>query len=343
MEAQPNAIDDRLRIRAGYLSLVLGSLIFAGKLGAWAFTGSTAVYSDAMESVVNVAAAGLLVYSLIIAARPADRGHPYGHGKVEFFSAGVEGALIAVAAVLILVQAARAILAGPQIRHLNEGVAIVSLLAVANALLGLYLIRVGKRTGSIAIEADGRHLMTDVVTSVGVAAGLGAVWATGWTLLDPLVAIAVALNILRTGWFLMRRAVGGLMDEADVASLERMVTAIEAEREPWCIDVHSLRSMRSGAAQHVDLHVVVPRYYDAEQLHEIDTRTNERILGALGIAGDVIVHFDPCRPRHCPSCAMVDCPVRAVSFQERRALSVDGATRGDEVLDTGAPLGREPA
>lgn len=330
--------DRGTRIRAGWVSLVAGTAIFAGKLTAWGLTGSTAVLSDAMESVVNVAAAGLLVYSLIVASRPADRDHPYGHGKVEFFSAGVEGALIAGAAAIILVQSVLDLVRGPELHGFDRGVLLLSGLALANGALGIWLIRLGQRTNSLALEADGRHLMTDVITSVGVVLGLLAVWVTGWTWLDPVVALAVAVHILGTGWVLIRRAVGGLMDEADGEILHRIVEGIERVRPDWCIDVHGLRCWRSGALQHVDLHVAVPRYLTVEAVHNHGDDLEQTILTAMEAAGDVLIHFDPCRPRQCAGCAMHECPVREAQFEGRRSLTIGVATRGDELLDTGDPL-----
>jgi cation diffusion facilitator family transporter len=327
-----------IRLRAGSIALVAGVAIFAGKLAAYFYTGSTAVLSDAMESVVNVVAAGLLLYSMAVAVRPADRDHPYGHGKVEFFSAGVEGTLIAVAALLILVEAVRALITGPEVRHIDAGLLMVSVLTGVNALLGVYLIRTGKRTRSLALVADGQHVLTDVVTSIGVLLGLAAVWLTGWSIFDPLVAIGVALNILRTGWKLLRRAVGGLMDEADEQLLTRMAGALEKERIPAWIDVHGMRAWGSGAVLHTDLHLAVPRYLDAERLHRIHEDVRRVILGATGMPGDVIVHFDPCRPRQCPSCTMPDCPIRERRFVSRRPIDAEAATRGDEMLDSGAPM-----
>lgn len=338
--ATPNAdgLAHGARLRAGRLALATGILVFALKLGAWVLTGSAAVLSDALESVVNVVAAALLLYSLHVSSRPADRDHPYGHGKVEFFSAGVEGTLIGVAALLIAGEALRQLVRGPELRAIDVGLVLVTAATGANALLGWHLIRVGRRTHSLALVADGRHLLTDVATSAGVIVGLAAVWLTGWKVLDPLIALGVALHILRTGWQLVRQAVGGLMDEADPDVLRRMVEALEAQREPAYIDVHSLRGWRAGSMQHVDLHLVVPRYFDVEALHGIGERVEEILLAASGLPGEVIVHFDPCRPRHCSGCSVEPCPVRAAAFVARRPLDVERATRGDEGLDSGAPL-----
>ena len=335
--AHPGA-GDPARVRAGWISLVAGAAICAGKFGVASATGSTALLSDALESIVNVVAASLLLYTLIVAARPADRDHPYGHGKIEFFSAGVEGALIAVAAIAIVYHASFDLWRGPHLRRIDVGIAVSALLAAGNAALGLFLLRAGRRHGSAALVADGRHVLTDVITTVGVIAGLGLVWLTGFPRLDPLVAIAVALSILFTGWRLLRGAVGGLMDEADAPLLARISEALEREREDAWIDVHSLRTFRSGAVQHSDLHLAVPRYFDADRLHDVSERVREVILGATERPGDVIVHFDPCRPRQCPGCAVEPCPVRAAPFLARTPIGLERALRGDELLESGAPL-----
>lgn len=326
------------RIRAAWVALAAGSGILTLKLVAWYSTGSTAVLSDALESMVNVVAAALLLLSLRLAALPADRNHPYGHGKVEFFSAGVEGALIAVAALWIVIEATGELIGGPQLQRLDLGLLLVVAASVLNGAVGSYLLRLGRLTGSLALEADGRHLLSDVWTSVGVIAGLGVVHVTGWQWLDPLVAIAVAIYILSTGWRLVRRAVGGLMDEADPLLLTRAVQALEATRRPWWIDIHSLRVWRSGARAHADLHLVVPRYYDADRLHQVGDEVEIAMAGTIAAAGDAIVHFDPCRPRHCASCGIEACPLRAVPFQKRRSLTLERVTRIDETLDTGRPI-----
>lgn len=325
------------RIGAARLALGAGCGILALKFAAWRATGSSAVLSDALESVVNVTAAGLLLMSLRLAAAPADRNHPYGHGKVEFFSAGVEGALIAVAALYIIVEAVGELVAGPQLQRLGLGLLCVVAASLLNGAVGSHVLRLGRQTGSVALEADGRHLLSDVWTSVGVIAGLGVVRLTGWLPLDPLVAIGIAVYIASTGWRLVRRAVGGLMDEADPQLLNRAVQALEEKRRPWWIDVHSLRVWRSGSRAHADLHLVVPRYYDADRLHRVGEEV-ETALDAIATAGDAIVHFDPCRPRHCAHCRTEDCPVREAAFRSLRSFTLERVTRIDETLDTGHPI-----
>ena len=330
------------RLRAGRIALVVSSVLFLGKIVAYGMTQSSAVLSDAMESVVHVVASGLVLYSLFVASRPADRGHPYGHGKIEFFSAGVEGTMIAVAAGVILVTAIREMIVGPRIHHLDQGLILLGLVGAVNGALGIYLVRVGRRTQSFALIADGEHMLADVKTTVGVLVGLFAVRVTGWVMLDPLVAIAMAAHILTTGSKLLGKAFKGLMDASDPKALQAMNDELEKHRQPWWIDAHSLRAWRSGHVLHVDLHLSVPRYFDAERLHDVDEEIEQVLLSATESLGDVIVHFDPCRPRQCMECVMEDCPVRSNKLESRPAFRVENITRGDEELDTGAPVTDSP-
>ncbi len=322
------------RIRAGMLALAAGTLIFGGKLLAWWITGSAAVLSDALESIINVVAAGGLLFSLVVASWPADESHPYGHGKVEFFSAGVEGACIAGASLVIFWEAAAVLLRGPRVENIDFGLVILVLASLLNAALGWYLVRVGRRHHSLALVADGKHVLTDVVTSAGVVAGLVAVWITDLHVLDPLVAMGVAVNILVTGWRLVRQAVGGLMDEADLPRLDLLVAALESERRSEWIDVHGLRGWRSGRLQHADLHLTVPRYLDVERAHAFDEEIGRIFSRATGMPTEAIVHFDPCRPRHCSGCSVDACPVRAAAFAARAPITLQDAIRlGEGTLE----------
>lgn len=326
-------IDHVARRRAAWVSLVVGAAIFLGKIATWQLTGSVAVLSDGLESTVNIAAAALLVFSMHLAARPADRDHPYGHGKVEFLSAGTEGALIVVAAVLIAVEAIGQLLDPTPLRELNLGLLALGVLSAANAALGLYLMRTGRASHSLALIADGKHVIADVWTSAGVLVGLLLVKVTGIAWLDPVVALGVAANIVREGLRLARSALRGLMDEADPALLASLAATLSPIRPPEWIDAHGLRAWRSGAVVHADLHLVVPRYYDAERLHEISEAVEERLLAGLGEPGEAVVHFDPCGPVHCSGCEMPACRVRAAAFKQRVPISVARATRTDPDAD----------
>jgi cation diffusion facilitator family transporter len=320
------------RMRAGRRALFVGILIFVAKFGAYALTGSTAVFADAMESTINIVSAGILVLALSIAARPPDSSHPYGHGKVEFVSAGIEGAAIGFAALVILVQSIRELLEGPELQRLDLGLALLGASAIANAALGFHLTRVGRRTRSDALVADGRHVLADVWTSVGVIGGLIIVVLTGWMWADPLIAIAVAINVAFEGYRLLHHALGGLMDEADGSLIESTTTILEqARKAPW-IDLHGLRSWRSGARRHFDLHLTVPRYFDVGQVHAIHDRVEAALLGEDEHGGDVVVHFDPCDESECHHCAMSDCPIRSHAFAHSHPFTPDRAVLPDSAL-----------
>ena len=312
--------------RAGWISLLVGVLLLAVKFAGYAATDSVAVLSDAAESLVNVGAAVMLVWALRIAAIPADAGHPYGHGKIESFSAGAEGSLIFIVALGLIYEAAAALWSGPEVRNADLGLLVVLGAGAANAALGLYLLRAGRAAGSLALEADGRHVLADAWTSGGAAAGLAAVWLTGWTALDPLAALAVAAHLLAQGARIVKRAVDNLMDAASPELLRELAGRLTAAREDSWIEIHALRAWRSGAALHADLHVVAPRYYDAERLHELHGRVKDALLSGER-AGGAVAHFDPCRPSHCPQCAMRGCPVRAAPFRARQALTAESVAR----------------
>ena len=322
---------DNAARNAGRVSLVVGVALLGVKAAAAVASGSLAVWSDAAESLVNVAAALFLIFALRVAARPADADHPYGHGKVESFSAGAEGALIFLVALVVIVQAVRDLVAGPELRNLDAGLVLVLAAGFANGALGIYLLRVARECGSEALEADARHVQADAWTSAGVVAGLAAVRLTGWTALDPIVAVAVAVHLLRQGAKIVRRAADNLMDAASPKLLEQSARRLsEARADSW-IDIHDLRAWRSGAALHADLHAVVPRYYNAEQLHDIHEKVKDALL-ADARAGGAVVHFDPCRPSHCASCAMRECPVRGAAFVSRPPLTAASvAARPPEV------------
>lgn len=319
-------------MRAGRLSLLFGCLIFAGKFLAFSVTGSMAVFADAMESTINIVSACILIFALKIASRPPDESHPYGHGKVEFLSAGIEGAAIAFAALVILAQSIRELLEGPEVHRLDLGLALLAASSVANAALGLHLTRVGRRTRSDALVADGRHVLADVWTSVGVIAGLFIVYLTGWIWADPLIAMAVALHVAWEGYRVVHGSLGGLMDEAELSQLEHTTTTLEGARAPSWIDLHGLRSWRSGARRHIDFHLTVPRYFDVEQIHAIHDQIEEILIHRDDHGGDVVVHFDPCEDDECAQCPMSACPIRSCPFEKREPFTVERAVRLDSEL-----------
>jgi cation diffusion facilitator family transporter len=300
-----------IRRRAMYLSFGVGMLMFAMKSGAYLVTGSAAILSDAMESVVHVIATGFALYSVILAGRPADARHPYGYGKIEYFSAGVEGTLIVIAAIAICYEAIRDIITGPNVRSIEIGTWIIAGAGAINMLLGLHLIRTGRRTGSLTVEADGHHVLTDSYTSIGVFVGLLLVWFTGARIIDPIVAILVALNILLTGYHLVRESVRGLMNVTDPETLRRTVEAINRVRTEEMIDLHRLRAWSAGESRFIDFHLTLPHYLQLHEAHEIQEVVHRAISGEFGGHAEVMVHLDACREVWCTHCGRADCTSRS--------------------------------
>lgn len=307
----------RNRRRAAIISVVVGTAMFAVKMGAYILTGSAAIFSDALESVVHVFATGFALYSVILSARPADKSHPYGHGKVEFFSAGFEGALIILAAISIFYTAVPKLFTRPEIQHLNIGTGAIALAGLVNLALGLHLIAVGRKEGSLTLVADGRHVLTDSYTSIGVVFGLGLVLLTGWKILDPIAALAVALNILFTGSRLVKESISGLMDAADESLISHVVEALNQHRRREWIDIHRLRCWRSGEVRHLDLHLTLPYYMEVAQAHD-NEKAVERILAeTLDGPVQLLIHHDPCVPSCCSFCAVESCAVRKSEMTEQ--------------------------
>jgi cation diffusion facilitator family transporter len=300
-----------IRFRAMTLALSVGGLLMTVKFVAYFITDSTAILSDALESIINVVASGFALYSIYLSNQPPDTSHPYGHGKIEYFSVGFEGALIILAAVAILYKAIPAFFAERPLAQLNVGIVILFGASAVNLVLGLFLIRTGRKTRSAPLVADGKHLLTDVYTSVGVIGGLLLVRLTGWTWWDPLAACAVAINIIFTGWHLVKESFGRLMDEADPALLGRIVEILNENRRPDWIDVHQLRTRHYGDKVHVDFHLVVPRSFGLLEAHVEAERIEGMILGALREVADVIVHVDPCEDPLCKKCIQAECQDRS--------------------------------
>lgn len=327
--ADPVALDARVRLRAGAISLVVSVVLLAAKSWAYALTGSTAVLSDALESIVNVVAAVFAMGGLIFAGRPADRSHPYGHGKIEFFTAGFEGGLIAFAALMILWEAFQGFLAGAHVRNLDLGLWIVLGAGLANALLGVYLVRTGTRYRSLTLVADGKHVLSDFWTSLGIVVGLLLVRFTGLVWLDPLVAALVALNLLVTGFRLVRHAAGGLLDEEDTQLLDSLLPLLNRRLSGGLIRVHHLRAIRAGRFHHVEAHVVVPEFWPVDRAHDLSETVATSVLGELGVEGQISFHADPCRRVYCSACDLGDCPVRLKPFGSRPPLTLEEAVRPD--------------
>lgn len=279
--------------RLGLITLFVGLALCAIKFVVFWRTDSAAVLSDALESVINVVAAGAMLWTLWLSSRPADENHPYGHGKAEFMAAAFEGALIGFAGLLIATEAVRRFIDPPALARLGEGAALLALTGVVNGVLAIALLRAGRRLRSPALKADGHHLMTDLVTTIAVVGGLLLVWATGVHWLDPALALIFAVIIVGSGWRLISASVGGLMDAADPDDEREVLAILDDEIARAAIaGHHKVRVRRNGPFRWVDMHLQVDPTLTVAESHAIASRIEGRIERAFGRA-NATAHVEP--------------------------------------------------
>jgi len=292
---------------------VLSIILFVVKIVAWYLTNSVAILTDALESIVNVVAGLLGVYSLYVSAKPKDSDHPYGHGKAEFISAAVEGTLITVAGIIIIYEAVKNIIYPHEIKKLDYGIILIAVTAVVNFIAGRICIATGKKNNSLALIASGKHLQTDTYSTAGIVAGLALILLTGIKWLDSAVAMLCAFIIIITGYRIIRSSVSGIMDEADTTILKKMVAMLNANRRQNWIDLHNLRIIKYGGTIHLDCHMTVPWYLNVDQAHEeIDALSF--LVKKEYESVELFVHSDGCLEFCCNICTKSDCPVRKHPF-----------------------------
>ena len=301
--AGPNSRARETRFAMG-VSLVVGVLMLGGKWVAYSITGSAAIFSDAAESVVHVVAVGFAAYSLWLSTRPANSKFPYGYEKISYFSAGFEGALIILAAGIIIYQAIMRWLAGLVLFHLGLGTLMVAAASLINLGLGAYLVSQGKKHQSLILEANGRHVLTDSWTSFGVVGGLCLVLVTGWKPFDPLLAIAVAINIVWTGRGLIRRSYTGLMDVAEPELGSAIRQVLDGATRELGIGYHGVRFRNSGRSVWIELHLLFPGHTSLAEAHAQATRLEARLRESLPLSAEVLTHLesveDHARVHHAP-------------------------------------------
>lgn len=274
------------------LSLIFGLAMLVGKTTAFFMTHSAAIFSDAAESVIHVIAVGFATFSLLLSAKPASHQFLYGYERITFFSAGFEGAMIVVASIVILFESIRRWNAGLRLEHLGTGVLLILAAGILNAGLGYYLLRIGRRTNSLILEANGKHVLTDSWTSFGVVGGLGLVLLTHWNPFDPLVAMAVAANILWSGGRLVWHSAVGLLDYSDPETGRNIRDKLDAICSELTIQYHGVRFRTTGYRQIIEVHLLFPRLTSVSEAHRLATILEERLPGELGIPAEVITHLE---------------------------------------------------
>ncbi len=314
-----------LNKRAAKVSLLGGIVVLAIKFTAYFATNSTAIFSDATESIINIVASGVALYSIILSAKPADKDHPYGHGKIEYFSAGFEGLLIAIAGLVIIYSGIEKIIVGAEPTKLSFGILLLASTAVINLVLALYIGRIGKRTKSLTLIADAKHITADVYTSVGIIAGLIVVMLTDISIFDPIIAIIVAINILATGFKLVRESVGGLMNEVDCETMKLISDKIISIRKPEWIDIHELRFWKSANNVFVDFHLVLPYYFTIKEAHNSDDLVLLE-MGEILPGTQVKIHLDYCDYDLCKFCGFTECKERKEELRKKSDWDMDRLT-----------------
>jgi cation diffusion facilitator family transporter len=289
-------------------------LLLVVKFIAYYSTHSVSILTDALESIVNVAAGFIGLYSLYIAAKPGDRDHPYGHGKAEFISAAIEGTMICSAGAIILYKAVQNLIHPVQLHKLDFGIWLIAGTAVVNFIVGILCFRTGKKNNSLALMASGKHLQSDTYSTLGIIAGLALLYFTGYRWIDSAIAILFGVIIIFTGYHIVRRSIAGIMDEADVKLLTRMVQMLNANRRENWVDLHNLRVIKYGSKLHVDCHLTVPWYLNVLEAHKEIDALADLIRKEFGDSFELFVHSDGCMPFSCRICNKANCNVRKNNF-----------------------------
>lgn len=292
-------------------------VLFAIKLTAYFLTHSLAILTDALESIVNVVAGGIGLYSLYIAAKPSDEEHPYGHGKAEYVSAAIEGTLIAMAGLIILYETILSFSNHKEVHELDSGLLLIGITAFINYVTGYICLRIGKKNQSLALVASGKHLQTDTYSTIAVIIGLVVILFTRLYWIDQLIAIVLALYILYNGYTIIRQSLAGIMDEQDMQLLKEIVITLNQNRKVNWVDLHNFRIIKYGAQLHIDCHLTVPWYLNVHEAHkEVDALT-DLLRESFGNTIEFFVHTDGCLPFSCPLCQKQDCTVRQHPFEKK--------------------------
>jgi cation diffusion facilitator family transporter len=309
---------------------VIAIVLFVVKLIAWYLTQSVAILTDALESIVNVIAALIGLYSLYVSAKPKDYDHPYGHGKAEFISAAIEGTLIAVAGFVIIYEAIINLLHPHTIKKLDYGIALVATTAVINYVAGYFCIKTGKKNNSLALQSSGKHLQTDTWSTVGIIVGLLLLLLTKYNWIDSAVAMLFAFIIIYTGYKIIRTSVAGIMDEADEELLKKMIGMLNENRSENWIDLHNLRIIKYGGTIHVDCHLTVPWYLNVHEAHHEIDRLAALVKKEYGESVELFVHSDGCLDFSCNICQKQNCTVRKHPFIKKIEWTIENVSTNNK-------------
>jgi cation diffusion facilitator family transporter len=317
--------NQNLRVQKWVAAISLLLLII--KFIAYYLTHSVSILTDAMESIVNVAAGFIGLYSLHVAAKPRDRDHPYGHGKAEFLSAAIEGTMIMIAGVIIIYKAVVQLIYPVALQKIDLGIWLVAATALANFIVGAICLRIGKKNNSMALTASGKHLQSDTWSTIGIILGLVLLYFTGFEWIDSALAIAVSLFIIYTAYTILRRSIAGIMDEADEKLLTEMVEMLNNNRQENWVDMHNLRVIKYGSILHMDCHLTVPWYLNVHQAHAEIDKLAKLVRKNFNESVELFVHSDGCLPFQCHICSKQDCSVRQHNFEKKIGWTLENISK----------------
>ena len=297
------------------------------KFFAWFLTHSVSILTDALESIVNVVAGFIGLYSLYFSAKPRDRDHPYGHGKAEFLSAAIEGSLILVAGFVIIYKVVEQLVYPVKLEKVDLGIWIVGATALINFVMGWFCLKIGKKNDSLALIASGRHLQSDTWSTIAIIMGLILIYFTGLRWIDSLLAIGVAVLIIRTAYNILRKSVAGIMDEADEKLLGKLVNILDKNRRENWIDIHNLRVIKYGSVLHVDCHLTVPWYQNVHEAHAEIDKLSGLVKELFDQSVELFVHSDGCLPFQCHICSKQNCRVRQQEFVRKITWTMENLSQ----------------
>lgn len=317
MNSESKQLAHKAKMGAIWLSLVISIVLTIIKFWAYFLTHSTAILTDALESIVNIIASAFALFSLNYANKHKDEDHPYGHGKMEYFSAGFEGGLILIAGVLIIYHASIHLIQGHRVSAIDSGILFTSITTVILFILAWYVGKIGKQHHSLAVQAEGKHFLSDAVTNIGLMISFILIRFTGQHWIDSVIAIIYSLYIIYMGYQLIREAMDGLLDKMDFETVEQIVVVLNENRRIDWIDIHNMRLQKFGDSWHVDCHVTLPYYKDLASTHEemenIASVLNKNFHNRV----EFFIHPDPCKPSACCICQIENCQKRSEAFKEK--------------------------
>lgn len=325
--------EDKIKQKVQRWIVSISLLILICKFIAFYLTNSVGILTDAMESIVNVVAGFISLYSLHWAAQPKDKEHPFGHGKMELISASIEGLLISIAGGLIIYEGIQRLFSPASIQKLDVGIIVVAIAGIINYLMGWYSIKMGKKHNSIALVAGGKHLQSDTYSTIGLVIGLLILYYTGIVWIDSLLAFIFGTIIILTGFSILKKTVANLLDQADNEVLHDMAKCINQDRQLDWIDIHNTKIIKYGSFLYIDCDLTLPWYYNVIESHQACEKLKEVLVYRFSDRIQVSIHSDPCQMKHCEHCEMHACNSRQSPFIALEVISLSNITQSDEERD----------